>query len=491
MLTIKDSIIRVFKSDSPGSYDFEIDGERAESMELSRRINRRKDEGTLVLNNDDGTFSQSDREITLGDRVDVYAAPQQAPLEWGEDHSGWGYGGWGGYRLLWSGWVKDPSYVRVGPTTSNLVLKGHDYVFSVLSNRITFDAFEDRKIAGSSDAILETIVSREAPEIDLSLVHDVPEKTSITAEGVDLLELCIKLARRADCVLYAYKNKLVFAPLTDLSPEFTVDPSDDIGTFENALKGGTVKNVIRVDGGTDHAIDDEQTTQDGYATATESSRVTFQISTRKSQLERIELWTRTTGSNESITVRVQKDDGGAPVAPNDEQSDVDSQQLSYEFISSDGFTSFLMNDHTLPEPNPWVLVETDGPDGQDVGVDTATGTPAYKAHYPFPVSVQIRDGDSIERHTRIEKRIKQKNLNTLDAARELATETRDNFNAPEADMEFPATSRRTHRLDPGEIITLDMARERAVGDYLVTEMDETFTDNQYYADVKAQEIESV
>lgn len=493
MLSIKDALLRVHLASTGAGYDFEVDGENVESVQVSRRINRRKDEGTIVINNDDGQFSQGGRQIQTGDRVDVFIAPQQAPLTWSEEFSGWGYGGWGGYFRAWSAFVKSPTYTREGPTMSSLSLEGTDYVFGILSNRIVFDAYESRQIAGAEDAILESVVGREAPEIDLSQVGEVAQTTSIVADGTNLLEFVIKLARRAGCVLWGYRDRLVFTPLEDLSPKFTVDPSSDIGNPEHTYDGGSLRNVVRVDGGTDHATADEmqQTVQDGYTTVTESNRAMFQVTSRKSQLERVELWTDTTGSEESISIRIQKNDGGAPVEPDNTDSDVDSKQLSYEFLADDGFTSFLMNDETLPSPDPWVLVETDGPEGQRIGVDTSTGTPAYIAHYPFPVSTQVRDGDSIEDHTRIEKRVKKNNLNSLDAARDLAQQHLDHDKAPESEASAEALSRRAHNLEPGEIVTFDMARERLVGDYIVRESEDTFEGNTYHTTLKTQDVESL
>lgn len=491
MLSIKDAFLRVFKAESGTGYDFEIPGEEIESVTLSRRINRRKDEGTIIIHNDEGDYSSGEKQIQVGDRVDVFVSPQQSPIGWGEQNSGWGYGGWGGYRRIWSAWIQTPTYIREGPSTSALKLKGTDYVFGILSNRITFDAYDNRTIAGTSDAILNTVVGRECPELDLSLVEDPGDTTSIVADGTNVLEFVITLARRADCLLLGFQDKLVFKPIGNVAAEFTVDPSTDIGNPAHEYSGGSVTNVVRVDGGTDHAVDDQQTTQDGYTTVTDSSRATFQVSTRKSQLERVELWTSPTGSQESISVRIQKDDGGSPVAPGDQQSDVDSKQLSHHFLADDDYTSFLLNDHTLPEPNPWILVETDGPDGQDIGIDTSTGTPAYRAHYPFPISVQVRDGESIKQHTRIEERLKQKNLHTLDAAKEMSEEALGHHKDPESEVKFPAISRRTHRLDPGEVVTFDMARERLEGDYLVTESEETFDGNTYHASLAAQEVSSL
>lgn len=489
MLSITRARLDVRKSSTDPGVDFTVPDEHVESAQLSRRIQRRKDEGTIVINNDDGRYAEPEHEITLGDRIDVLVEPQQSNTAWGD--SVWGYGGWGGYRMVWSCFVEDVKYIRESATMSSVVIDGTDYVFGILSNRFTFDSFEDRPISGTDDAILETVLARECPEIDLQHVADVGAVTSIVAEGTNVLEFVISLARRGDAVLFGHRDKLVFDRLDSLPVEFEVDPTADIGTFSHEFAGDSVENVVRVDGGEDYALDDEQPTQDGYTTVTQSNRATFQVSTRKSQLARIEVWTRPTGSEESMTVRIQKDDGGVPVAPDDADSDIDSHQLSHHFLANDDFTTFLLNDHTLPEPNPWIIVETDGDAGQEVGIDTATGTPAYRAHYPFPITVRVRDSDSIDAYSRIEARLKQDSLETLDMAREMAIEHRDHFADPESELSFPAQSRRAHRLDPGEVVAFALPRERAEGDFIVTETEATFDGIRWRTNLKAAEASTI
>lgn len=487
MLSIYDARIEVDRSDTGPGIDFEIPGDLIEQVTYKRRLNRRKDEGTIVLNNDNGQFSTGGHTVTLGDRMDMYVSHGESIEEWG-DHE-WGTGGWGGERYVWSAYVRDPTYIRHHANSSSLSIDCSDYVFEVLSNRQVFNAFEERKIAGSPSAILETVMREEAPDLNVD-ADDIQATTSIMASGTNLLEFVVKLARRADSVLWGSKNNLFFRKLDNISKNFDVNPEYDIGVPEHSLDGSSVKNVIRVAGGVDTAIDDEQLNQSGYVTVTESNRATFQVATRKSQLAEVELWTRKTGTKESINIRVQKDGGGAPVAPGDTSSDIDNQQLSHHFIADDGFTTFILNEHTLPEPNPWIIVETDGPDGQDIGVD-ANNTPAYKAHYPFPVSVRTRNDESIQDYSRREAYWQQDNLTSIDAARDLAREGIDTYSDPTKEATAPAASRRAHELTPGDIVGFDLPRERLVGDYMVTETDETYDGNLVFSTLTFQEIASI
>ena len=489
MLAIKDLEIEVLKAGSSG-VDFTIPGRDVEEMTFSKRAPRRRDEGTINLNNDDGTYSTSDKLIQTGDRLDVYVAPERSITEWGVGE--WGSGGWAGSILKWSAWVEEPSYVRHGPTMSTLSIQASDYVFRTMANRKVFNIFEDVSVSGSEDAILDTVLSNETPELDTSSVTDVGENTSLVAEGIDVLEVAIKLARRTGSVLWGWKDKVGFESVGAISPEFTVDPASDIGTFTSVYKGSEVSNVVRVDGGNDFALDDETSHNGTYSSASSDSRLSVQVSTRKSQLDRVEIWTRLAGSQESVSVRLQKDSGGSPVAIGDTDSDIDSKQLSYEFLDDDGWTTFILNDHTLPEPNPWLIIETDGPNGQDIGL-SASGDPAYKAHYPFPVSVQVRNGDSIDSHTRIETFQSQEDLSTLDAAREQAFEHLEVSKDPDREIEMPALTPRMHNLSPGDVVTFDdrFERERATGDYMVTEVGESYTDNTIHTTIKAQEVSTI
>jgi len=500
MLSIKDAYIDVHLSETGAGVDFTIPGGDIERIEHSRRINRRKDEGEIVLHNHDGSYSTDDTQITLGDRLDVYVAPEGAPTAWGR--GGWGYGGWGGHRLLWSAIVQDPTYRRESAARSFLDLECTDFVFGILAERTVFDSFDQVPISGSDDAILNQVVRREAPAIDLRHVADVGETTSVTAGGTDLLEFVIKLARRCDAVMYGYRDRLVFDRVDTIAREFVVDPDTDIGPVEVPFKGGSVKNEIRVDGSTDHRPYSKatQTTQDGYTTVTQDARATVAVELPKSRMERLELWTNPTDSRESITVRLQADDGGAPVDATDTELDIDSTQLSHEFLAADGFTDFVLNDHTLPDAaNTWVIVETDGPDGQAIGIDTATGTPAYKAHYPFPVTTQVLDTDSIGQYRKREQNISQDNLDTLDAAQELAGEALAHRAEPEHEVNTDAVSRRAHRLDPGEVIAFGgeqggqsgLDRERVNGDYMITELTETLDGVTLTASLSAQETSNI
>lgn len=484
--------IEVFRptnlSDSP---DFEIPGEDVDSVNSTMKLAQQVDEGTIVLHNHDGRYTPEygDTPLRSGDRLDFYVTLDSYPTRWANT-SLWGAGGWGGELLRWSAKITKPKHVRGGDNQSYLKLKCEDFVSGVLNDRIAYDAFEDTKIAGTKDAILNTVLRHECPEIDLSRVEEVNATTDIMADGTEVLDLVTELAKRADAVVYGRRDMLIFKPTNEIGPEWHLDPVEDVGTFSVDVDGESIYNMVRVDGGESHAVDDAQTTVDTTTTVTDSTRAQFQVKTRKSQLERVALYTSPTGSEESITVRVQKDDGGAPVAPNDQDSDVDNKQLSYEFLANDGWTDFLMNDHTLPEPNPWILVETDGPDGQQIGTD-ANGNEAYEAHYPYPIAMRVQSTQSQKKHGLREKRVQKDNITTSKAARDRAKAHLDHSEWPEKTFEAPAISERAHGIIPGEAFSADLPRERLVGDWIVTKRTDTYDGSDLTTQLQAAEVSSI
>lgn len=489
MLSVVNARIDVFKpgNNSWDSPDLVVPDDDIGGVELTERINRRKDDGSVTIHNDHGEYSSaSEVEITPGDRLVFYVEVDIDIDAWGDGV--WGEGGWGGEHLRWTALVRDREFKRHSANHSQLVLACEDFVFGVLAMRNVYNVWENERI----DTILDTIIPREAPEVNRRAT-DLPTTTTINADGTDLLELVATLQRRANAYAYADRNDLVVKPVADLSPAFTVQ-GDDIGLLSAREFDAGVVNRVRVDGGEARAKDDTQTTQGGYVTVTQSSREQFRVDTRKSAIDRLELWTRTTGAEESITVRVQKDigDGSGPVAPDDSTSDIASKTLSHEFLASDGYTTFLFGNHTLPEPRPWILVETDGDTGQDIGTDGATTpTPTYKSWYRYNVTVQKSNRQSQNAYRLREERIKAQSIESIDGALEVADEKLNHDAHPDHDVEAPADSVRTHELQVGDCVRMDFPRENTVGEYIITERSDSYTGTVLDTSLKAQEISTL
>jgi hypothetical protein len=465
--------------------DLFIPSDDLASVAFNDRINRRKDTGTVAVHNDDGSYSAGDPRVDSGDLIRFYTAFRDDSVHYPDGDAvggAFGDGGFGGRRRRWTAMVRDVELSYEGPDTSTLTLNCDDFAFAVLSLRRVFNAFEDTAISGSEAAILDTLLANNAPEVDRSGIQTVGETTSATYDGTNLLEAAVSLTSRANAVMRADDTGLEFRPLADLRATPRLAPSGaDVSAFTSTFSDTGVANQVRVDGGKDRSVDDEQPTQDGYASVDQSNRLTFRVSTRKSNINRLELWTRPTGSEEDVVVRLQKDAGGQPVDVTDEESDIDTAQLSHEFLAADGFTTFIFgSNHTLPEPNPWVIIETDGDGGQDIGVDTsqtsASGDPlaAYRAYFEYDLTVRQTDTASTRQYRLREARISKDNIATLEEAYDVAGEKIDHDSTPEQTVEFAADTLALHEVQAGDVLELDFPRERVAGDYIVTERSDTY-----------------
>lgn len=485
MLTIKDARLEVRK---PGSEttDFKIPVEDIQGVDHSMRIGKRKDSGNIALSNDEGQYSD-ENEITSGDELRFWVTMADYIVEWGE--RSWGDGAWGGERDRWTAMVRDREFEYISPGISNLKITCEDFVFSVASKRTVFNSYEDTQISGTSDSLLESLIDNNAAEIGKDRIDEISATTSMTIDGTKLHDVFNEIADRADAVMSQRRNDLIFKEVSSITPKFDL-LGTEIGRLSTRETDTGLVNEVRVDGGESHSVDDEQPTQDTYTTVTSDNRATFQVSTRKSAISRIEIWTRSTGSEESVTVRIQKDDGGAPVDVTDTSSDIDSVTYDHRFVSNDDFTTFILNEHTLPEPNPWIIVETDGSEGQDIGTDSS-GNVAYRSYYSFDITVREVSRSSINKYRRREGRINADAVSSVKEANDIAHARLDHDSVPEHTVQAEADSSRVHQLVPADVVTLDFPREKAVGDYIVTERSDTYDGSLLETTITLQEVSSL
>ncbi|WP_459191818.1 hypothetical protein [Halosimplex sp. J119] len=455
--TVADAELEVYAADNgTDSPDVVIPGDDIQRVKTKRRIGALKDTGSLDLSNTHGKY---DREtLTTGDRL-VWRTRLEGEASLSD---------------RWTAIAGVPEHSFGAGTQRTISVSLTDFVFGVLDWRLVYNSFESTPISGSPDAILETLLSNKAPEIGQSQIQSVGTTANYFSSGTSLFEIVGDLQTLSDAVVYNDGRDLVFRPLGDITTQWQLQRgrNGDIRTGSVSGADDDLANVVRVDGGTSQAVDDEQTTQSNYTTVTTSSRLTHQLSTRKSEVDRIEVWTRTTGSGEQLTVRLQKDDGGAPVAPSDQQSDIVNKTLDSTFLADDGYTTFIFASHTLPESNPWVIIETDGSSGQEIGTD-GSGAPAYRAYFPYPLDIRARAGGSIDEYRRREDRIRDDELETLAAAQDTAEAEVGKRGAPRLTISAPAHSVRAHNLTPGDAVDVDWPREGVQGPVVCTQVQET------------------
>ncbi|MWG34814.1 hypothetical protein [Halomarina oriensis] len=498
VLPVRGAQLAVFKpgneSDDLADADVTVADADVEAIDITERIQARKDTAQLTIGNDDGQYTG---DITSGDRVEFIAdTPANRKRAYSTD--AYGSGLFGGYGSLWTGMVRSQTPERAGPQDATLDIESQDWVFAKCGFAQVYDAFEDAPIClpeedpNAESAIVNTLLRREAPAIDRSLLGRCETVTDEFSNGQNLLDVLGDLAAKADAVLFSRGRSLAFVPLADLAAKTEIGPADAT-THNVRINDDDLANVIRVDGGTDFAVDDAQETVSSYQTVTDTNRILHRISTRKSRLARIEVWTRADRSEDAdgIVVRLQKDDGGQPIAVDDTQSDItDPTQISAEFLDDDGFTTFRMSKHTLPEPNPWLIVESDGSTGQEIGVDTSS-VPAYRAYFPYPISVRVESPASQREYGRREDRIKDDGLQTFRAARDRGDAELRHRDEPRRELSFGARGPDAHTLQAGEVFDAQFPLEGAVGDHIVIQRTISYAGATMTTDVTAQETKSL
>lgn len=492
--SVDDAEIRGYEPANSGSTpDYTIAQSDIQSFDHDARIQDLIDQAEITIRNDDagytGTISSGDRiewvpsfsgdlsgrdgrlaRTRLGRGRLAQTAPGDGPTE---------------ASVRWTGMIRTIEHEEVDTGRQVLNITADDFVFGIMDNRYVENAFKDRQITGgATDSILQIILDDNATEIGQSQIDSGYNTTAtLTWNSVKLLEAVKELADRVNALVAQDGTDLVFKPLADVDNEFTLTPADrGLATVE--VNDDKLRNEVRVEGGEDASVDDEQTTQSSTTTVTESSRLTHQISTTKSEVTQVEIYTQTTGSDENIIVRLQKDDSGSPVDISDDSQDIARRELAPQFLDSDGLTTFQMPSHALPEPNPWLIIESDGSSGQDIGVD-GNGTPTYKAYYPFPLASVIKNKASIDDYRRREHVYRDQTAKTREMTDQRARSVLDKVDDLKREIRFPAESKRAFQLAPGDGLKVDNADLGFQADAIVLERSETYQANLLETEITA------
>lgn len=476
----------------PGSTepDYSIPSEHIYSFDVEKKVGDIKDTGKLAIDNDKDRYTNL---IGHGDRFDITIFGEDIAGEPGFGVGGFGVGPFGGSEdtNAWTGLVRDYDLTYEGASDCTLKIDAEDFVFSVMSFRKVYNEWRDRQIVGSN-GIVNEVLEDHCPEIDTSLLPNRSDTTSIGVFGDSVMTLVGELALRLPAVVYSLGEHIRFEHPDSLSPRFDLE-TKDYGTPTIGSQDENVKSLVRVRGGKAPQIDDEQTIQDGSVTVTDSDFATQRIDTRKSYVNQIDLYTIADRTGEDIIVRLQKDvgDGSGPIAPDDDTSDISSRRLTADVLDDDGYTLFLMpadEENILPEPNPWMIVQTDGSEGQDIGIDTATGNLAYRAFYPYPIVIEQEDGSSSDRFRLREGEVSNKSISTFDQARDKARSYLSDHGQPTKTMKFNADSVRMHTHNVGNSVQVE--EPAAEGAFVAVEKKDHYEGNQLTTDFSLQALNS-
>lgn len=481
------------ESRNPGEADYIIEGKQIDSIEIDSSGQDLKDSGSFTIDNYQGEYSGLVRH---GDRLEFYLSGGAAS---GNDDTRWGKMEYGsgsyssGYQHEWTGMVAPYTNSAEGGPQNTLKVSAEDFVYGVMDRRRHRGRYMDRQIAGSEDSILNTVLRREAPEIDRSEIANVETRTDFVANGMTLLEILKEMFNRGNFVAAVDGTSLQVEKTDELSVGWTATPaSGDFGPPTYKSNDDNLSNRIRVVGGTGHDVDEQQTTQSGYTTVTQDSRLIHEVPVDKTRLALAEVWTRKTGSGEAVNVRLQKGDGnGNPVDVEDSTLDLEKDQLESHFLDDDGFTTFDFNDdYTIPGDTVFMIVESNGADGQDIGVN-GSGVPAYIAHYPYPVDVVVNDAESISKYRLRDGKLNDDSLTTYRAAEHAGEAELTDSSLPKETISAEAYSDRAHNLRALDTVHIEDPQLAIDGDYIVLQRSDEYDGSQLTTEITMQSTRSL
>lgn len=512
-LSLTDGRVEVYQTQSSSDIpDLTIEAPDLRSVEVSLEVQEDSGKAKIKIDNYQGKYAG---KITPGDKLEFIATiggGTAAPTAYSDGSYGNStYGVSSGSQRRWMGLAGIPRYKFEGAGNRTMSISAYPYAFGVMGTlgRKVDNAFRQTPVG----EIARTILEDGAPELDPSGIEPFSNTViDIEFSGTPLQKAMIRLAKQADAVLTARGDTVVMKPTSGIPVQWTAT-SYDFNTWDTDGVDDELWNQIRVEGGTANDVGDSQKVGDvktvdditsvpGYTNASEDSIVTAQLTLPKSRIDEVKIWTKPTNTEESLTVGIQEDIGGAPTKPKDKTKDLVNKSLPHDEMTDDGITSYLLKYTELPARNPWLIIRSDGKKGHKVGLNT-TSDPGknaseeliYAAYYPYQTITQKRDAESIERYLRREHRIERDNITTAQAAADTANATLRHHADLEWTFDSDAASVRAHRLRPAEAIELEFPEERAVGTYLVTGRTDRYapsddSKNLLKTDLKLQEIES-
>lgn len=463
--------------------DYVFKGTDLEFAELSERVGELKDTAKVEVHNPHGVYTDEDAAVLdHGDRIEFQTRRKNDLRAFGQ-----GLFGTGVFQpdlhLRWTGLIRNYSVEADGRHVYTLEFDAEDFSYAVMSMRNVTNAWEDEKIvsgSGSGQGIINTILENECPEIDLSQIPDYSDTTTISLADKNVLESVIELANRADLIMYARGGTVYFEKPKDISTKFNLT-ADDYTLWGYTSNDDAIFNRVRVKGGQSHEPDPsaQQTTHDAWQTVSKDNRLTYQTTARKGEIERIEIWTdpTRTGNKEDYIVRIQQNDNGAPVAVGDQKSDIARKTLDYRFTSHGHWTSFIMPDHNLADPQPWIIVESSGSGGMDVGVRASDNALAYISHYPYKIRTRRDEPSSQDEYRLREETLVNDSIDSLTAARQRGDAYLRRHEHPHIEFEFDPDSDRLHDLQPGEVVRLDIPAVDASGRYVCIDRSTDWADS--------------
>jgi len=351
-----------------------------------------------------------------------------------------------------------------------------NWLWATLRDRLVTGRIRDEPLADA----LQRIIDREAPDITLDYQLSVNPTVSATFDAEAL--------RVAVTSLIGSRGQ-AFADGTTLRvrdlPSSTSGSLDltDLQLLTRSITDNGLATRVRVDGGTlaVRIPDATQSAVDGFVDLTNGRR-TVQLSTAISELDRVELRTKHNGADGQLVVRLQADDGGQPVAPDNPQRDIASRKQGATFVSPDGRTAFEFPEHDIPTQDPWLLVEQQtsesGPTPFTIGVGSDGNPTVTDVQSRQPLVVETRDGPAESEYARRDVRVQDKSLSSFDESVERGERVLDRKSSPSDELVSPALSTAAYNAQLLDAYDISIAPFSLSEPFVVTDITTTIETRQ-------------
>lgn len=471
-----------------GGADYLIPQQHIQKATITTRAQDLKDNAKFTITNPFGTYSQT---VDHGDRLEFYVEDEGVP----KGGSRYGYSSYGqdsyhpSPRLEWTGFVRPYYNVSKGAGLYELNVTCEDYVYAVLGSRRFWGAFNNAPVSGQDGAVLNEALEK-VPEIDTTRVEDLGATMTARYDGVHIIEVLKDCIDHADAFAASEGTKLIFTDPSKLAVQFTTGYKEgDYANERFRSNDDQLINAVRVKGGGTPELEAFNEEVSSFGTISKNQYQAVKVDSRKGEIAKVEVYTKKTGFEEDFIVALQTSNatGDAPVAPLDSRSDIARRTLDYRFVDSNGWTTFLMPEHSIPGTNPWIVARGSGDDGQEVGL-TSGGDLSHKAYFEFPAVVSVTEPDSIGTFGQRDGVIKDDSLLTHQQVEEMGKATLRHESVPRRTLLLHAVSDRMHHLRQGELFHVNDPRLGTDSTYVCEGQELTYEGNRLYTKINAEDI---
>lgn len=373
-------------------------------MELKNLYVRFGGAAGTVLDQDEVEFvDYNDDADELGGRATMrfknIDGENNAAVEIGKEVEIFGeYGTEGSASLKWHGVIQDINISSDNPKMGKLLVSAMQYGYWQLITTYVTKSYTNQTAGYIIKDLLDTYTDIDTTNVNLST-----PSTTVSGgwDNVPLLDVMQDVMQQVDGTLYISPSDYAYWGARAAINSGVSLTSEKVTRRTVKKSDLSLSNDVKVLGALREEIDQQGNARSTDSTVTSSTRelVKITLSSAVTKISKVVIYVDKTGqgSGEGLFVRMQHDNGTgtAPEAVADYNYDICRRQLTDQFLASGGDTTFLMIDNYIEadQRDVWLIVESDGASGVDVGVDSG-GDLYYKIYHEDEAEATATDATS-------------------------------------------------------------------------------------------------